>query len=176
MEIRKCGHCGKDISHLRADALYCCKSCTMAEYHKRRRKASGMREKQYCKRCGTDISDKGTRAIYCSDSCRQLEYFDRKKAKDADQEERTCTVCGNKFLIPKYKRSTTCSPKCRNRKGINNREDKMKKDIIPKDKKYYKKARKKNKKEILRIDADAKAHGMSYGQWVALHWKEGKEV
>ena len=114
-----------------------------------------------CKICGKIFTARNVTQVYCSCECREIgnrENAKQYQAKLQAQKEpiiKQCACCGADFIYTIHNKRY-CSPECahkvqyEDRKAVN-REQK----------------RKKKPKSVRDIAKEAKAHGMSYGKYVA---------
>ena len=76
---------------------------------------------QICEYCGKKFVTKNADAKFC---CNAHRTYARNKS-GIDNEKRACVICGGSFVVNKYCRTQTCSPKCRGTlHGINMRKAK----------------------------------------------------
>lgn len=54
-----------------------------------------------CDACKTD-------AKYCSNLCKSRS----RRKRGVDKEQRTCSICSNIYMVNRYSKGVTCSPKC----------------------------------------------------------------
>ena len=128
-------------------------------------------ERKKCVICGKEFMPKTSRSVCCSDECRKSRdsqtsmAWQREHKKPKKEFEFICLACGKKFVTNKPNQKT-CSAECKSiySKSIHNKP-------VEKEKVERRKP-KSNYEEIVDIAIEARKHGMSYGQYVAmLHMK-----
>ena len=80
-----------------------------------------------------------------------------------DERKRACAICG-KLFVPKAGNSRFCGPDCKREKAI----ERARMRTIEKQKK------KTASDQIVDMAKEAKANGMSYGQYVAMLYVKGE--
>lgn len=124
-----------------------------------------------CVVCGEEMEYVNGK-LYCSWECRYKAMKKRKEGigiGNASLNTFSCKVCGNEF-ITFNSRQKYCSDNCRKIAGISVsrlKEDERRSVALENKKKPIRK-KVSNLKEINRIDALAKAAGMSYGKYVSM--------
>lgn len=126
-----------------------------------------------CEFCGAEfeVDDKNSNAKrikYCSYKCRYTAGNRMAGKGGAPLKECECVICGKKFMHSRY--CVACSEECRRKHNIqrilaryheNKSEDKPIRTEKPKPKQ--------NKvSSAWKIEAEARKHGMNYGQYYAL--------
>lgn len=88
--------------------------------------------------------------------------------KEQSRTLRVCKVCGREFMG--FSTAKMCSPACK-------REDARTRDAIKRIKaREQQESSKKNMSELARLNEEARAAGMSYGQYVAMKYVEKERV
>ncbi len=109
---RLCAWCGAELpERKRSDAMFCNRTCAMAEYGALERAArlEEKRNRPPCEWCGAPIpAEASLKKKFCNLSC-QMRAF-RRKAKAA-QPARTCPECGGGFQAS-YPKQTWCGKSC----------------------------------------------------------------
>lgn len=134
--------------------------------------AKAKREPKPCAVCGTMFTPKNKVQKYCSDACarkaargNQRRYEQRRaatyKAKPPEERTKVCPVCGKTFIAERESK-VYCSNECL----IKHSRDAREYGVVALEKPYTK-HKAKYESHIEDINATAKAHGMTYGQWQA---------
>ncbi|WP_295630366.1 hypothetical protein [uncultured Mitsuokella sp.] len=134
--------------------------------------AKAKREPKPCAVCGTMFTPKNKVQKYCSDACarkaargNQRRYEQRRaatyKAKPPEERTKVCPVCGKTFIAERESK-VYCSNECLIKHSRAQREY----GVVALEKPYTK-HKAKHESHIEDINAVAKAHGMTYGQWQA---------
>jgi DNA-directed RNA polymerase subunit RPC12/RpoP len=130
--------------------------------------------KKICVFCGKEFETTGNkgnvaRKIYCSYECRYKGNNGRNKRHK--YHNFICSICGRVYLSNR-KDSITCSPECRyeRNKQLARERNQRAKQVEEHFLKEYQESKPK-KKEVppgWEIEAEARKHGMNYGQYYAL--------
>jgi hypothetical protein len=129
-----------------------------------------------CSECGRPFISNVASKLTCSKECsdiRRKKYNDEKNAKAREATKirngtRICVTCGKEFA-PSHSIKVCCSPECQKERGRQ-----MAKEAWRSTKQTRAKKPKSTEKQIIDINAKAKAMGMTYGQYVA--YIEGKKL
>ena len=126
-----------------------------------------------CVVCGKEMPGAKACKKYCSYECTYAAKKERGTGKTGAQiHKRLCAYCGEEFLSINNGKKKYCSSLCRKKSFPSVEKNKTEfKSLRLEDKRNeaVEKSRKiNNNKEIIRIDALAKAAGMSYGKYVSM--------
>ena len=116
-----------------------------------------------CRICGTLFEPHG-KQLYCSDECRKEAIRVRARQRNKEYENyKICKLCGKPFKA--YGNQQYCSEECKQEARLRRNNSISKPRQV---------SRKKHKSEITNINAEARALGMTYGQYQAMKYmKEG---
>ena len=150
--LKTCPACGVEFETDNDKKVYCCVKC------RRRAKYKPKPRVKECPICGKVFSPEKNSVKYCSDACRKIGYGRSKETNAVllKRETRLCPVCGGEIPPPSAnnKERKYCSRKC----GKKANRDKSLLLPAPQKPKF---------KSIAEIDAEAKAAGMTFGEYVA---------
>ena len=172
-----CEICGAEFDPPRGNSKYCSDPCRRkARSEREKERARRVRSERYvvhyeasCKQCGKPFVQTSVLQKYCSDDCRNKAAYQRKKT--ADPKPRQCPICGGIYL-PTTRKQTVCSKTCSRIKNMMIYTPGMtyEEGLAKIAKLDAEKARKKKPRisELSRVAREAREHGMSYGQYVAM--------
>lgn len=112
-----------------------------------------------CKNCGKEFNAKNSQQLYCGSYCQRAAAYGRHKIKKPEVKA-ICPICGNTY-IKLTGRQKYCSVECREKS-------------MRKGQSYEQKPKRLDR--ISRLVAEARAAGMTYGQYQALKLKEFSRV
>ena len=115
-----------------------------------------------CKICGKTFNARNVTQVYCSYDCRAIGNRENAKQYQAKMQARKepiikqCACCGADFVYTIHNKRY-CSPECAHKVQYEERK------AVKSERK-----RKKKPKTVRDIAKEARAHGMSYGKYVAM--------
>jgi predicted nucleic acid-binding Zn ribbon protein len=185
-EMNKCVICGKEFKPKLKTQITCSEECrqervrqTSREYMRRRAstKQSPVYERR-CEECGKLFTTPLKNKVTCSSKCqaertkRKSREWHREHPKEEKAYTKTCPVCGTKFETKNVKK-IYCTTKCynvalrrRNREYMANERAKDRAEKVPENLK--------SNNALADAEIEARAAGMTYGQWQARRYAYGR--
>ena len=136
--------------------------------------------KKKCVICGKAFMPKHGSQLCCSDECKKTRHrqssmaWQREHKKPRKEFEFVCATCGGKFVSNKPNRKT-CSAECRKKylkkaqKEADERHQQKQKEMLEKQK------NKPKSKNLAEFNEEARAMGMTYGQYDTYLRMKGSE-
>lgn len=188
MSGKICAICGKSFTPKMVTQKVCGEECRM-EYKRREARERGkLREHRehpeaVCAICGKSFMQKNSVQKYCGPAClaEANKKRQRKRTQAKKTEERICPACGKSF-VPNSGKQKVCGYPCslladrarRNKRTIEEQAAWEKAQAAQEKPKPAPAPRKLS--PLAQTVAEARAHGLSYGQYTAKYITPGREL
>lgn len=169
-EVKICEFCGDDFIAIRNKQKYCSKECCYEadKLRKRWERKIGKPDfpEQICIVCGNKFKPKRSDQITCGGECSKRHNVDinldkiraYKQARKKPLEPKKCIICNKVFMPTSHKQKLCGSPECKRLRTRELDNIKVKKKYVPKPK---------TGPTLAELAAEARAHGMNYGEYIA---------